>query len=176
MQPKIQLRYSPDKTGFVSALFYIELGVDVYGWYAESLGRRFSSAFFMLENFYANRPAVLYQSMEDDVYGMWISDSPMTDHEIRCPLPEPVPHELERIQSQFVQEWLFFENDPAAATELAVYRNRDLPLQAVNIKPRKLQRLGKTGGNWEHNTSGSNADIFELMHKRWNVNQRIAIR
>ena len=53
MQPKIHIRYSPGPGGFVSALFYFELGADIYGWYCDAQEHRFSAAFFMLENFYA---------------------------------------------------------------------------------------------------------------------------
>jgi hypothetical protein len=177
MQPRIHIRYAPGPGGFVSALFYVELDADVFGWYAEARGRRFSGAFFMLENFYAPHVPVLYRSLEDDVYGPWIVESPQAGNEIRCPLPEPVRHELERIQSKFVQDWLFFENDPAAQAELATYQERRLAPQAVNVRSRKLHRLEKKNKTmWEHSTAGTDINVMEFLRKHWRGNEKTALR
>jgi hypothetical protein len=173
MQPKIQIRYSPGQDGFVSALFYLELNADIYGWYTEARRHQFSAAFFMLENFYAARTAVLYRSAEDDVYGPWMSDSRAAGNQIRCPLPEPVRHELERIQSKFVQDWLFFENDPGASAEMAPYRERRLTPHAVNVRSRKLHRLEKNNGTlWEHSTPGSDSNVMDFLRKHWRVGEK----
>jgi hypothetical protein len=177
MQPKIHIRYSPGPGGFVSALFYIELDTDIYGWYCDAQEHRFSAAFFMLENFYAAHAPVLYRSLEDDVYGLWIVDAPAARNPVRCPLPEPVRHELERIQSKFVQDWLFFENDPAAAAELATYQERRLAPLAINVRSRKLHRLEKKGEIlWEHQTPGSDGNVMDFLGKHWRGGDRAAIR
>jgi hypothetical protein len=176
MQPKIHIHYSPVPPGFVSALFYIEFDDDVYGWYALAEGHYFSAAFFMLENFYAERSAVLYRSVADDVYGPWVIDSTQADNEIRCPLPEPVRHELERIQSNFVEDWLFFENDPAAALELAAYDSQRLSIHAVNIKSRKLNRLEKSRTSWEHGASGIDLNVIDFLQKHWDANEKVSQR
>jgi hypothetical protein len=172
MQPKTHLRYFPDEPSCVSALFYVEYGVDVYGWYTHAEGSSFSAAFFMLENFYVNRSTELYRSIEDDVYGSWTSDFPSIDSEIRCPLPEPVRHELERLQSNFVDEWLFFQNDPAASLELRAYASHQLLIHSVNIKSRKLNRLDKTKTSWEHKTSGIDSNVMEFVEKHWRLNEK----
>jgi hypothetical protein len=177
MQPKIHLRYSPGPTGFVSAMFYVEVEADVYGWYAEARQRRFSAAFFMLENFYAPHTPVLYRSVEDDVYGSWIQDTIVSGEQVRCPLPEPVRHELERIQSVFVQDWLFFENDPEAEPERRIYDERRLTLLAVNVKSRKLARLEKQGlALWEHSTPGSDPNVMDFLGKQWRVSGKGALK
>lgn len=176
MQPKTHIRFLPDEPSSVSALFYVEHGVDVYGWYthadAQAGGARFSAAFFMLENFYMNRSSVLYRSLEDDVYGPWTNDSPPIDTELRCPLPEPVRHELERIQSNFVDEWLFFENDPAASSELLSYENHRFLVHPVNIKSRKLNRLEKNNKSWEHKTPGIDSNVMDFVEKNWRLNEK----
>lgn len=174
MQPKIHIRYFPDEPNAVSALFHIEHGVDVYGWYSHAETGSFSAAFFMLENFYAEGASVLYRSIEDDVYGPWISDFPPSDTEIRCPLPEPIRHELERIQSSFVDEWLFFENDPAASQELRAYFNNRLLALAVNVKFKKLNRLEKNEFGCEHKTPGIDSNLMDFIQKHWRVNEKAA--
>jgi hypothetical protein len=172
MQPKSHIRYFPNEPSSVSALFYVEYGVDVYGWYTHAESGSFSAAFFMLENFYVDRSTSLYRSIEDDVYGSWVSDSPPSDTEIRCPLPELVRHELERIQSNFVDEWLFFENDPAASQEFLAYARHRLSIHAVNVKFKKLNRLEKDKPDWEHKTPGIDPNLMDFVQKRWRVNEK----
>jgi len=176
MQPKIHVHYSPVKPGFVSAMFYIESETDVYGWYAEARGRHFSAAFFMVENFYTKRDTALYRSLEDDVYGPWMIDMPAAENEVRCPLPEPVRHELERMQSQFVEEWLFFENDPAVTAELAASRQQQMPILALNIKSKKFKRLEKNGVAFEHSTPGSNPSVLDFVQKYLRYSEKTPAR
>jgi hypothetical protein len=172
MQPRTHIRYFPNQPSSVSALFYVEYGVDVYGWYSHAERENFSAAFFMLENFYVDHPSALYRSVEDDVYGPWISDFPIGGAEIRCPLPEPVRHELERMQSNFADEWLFFENDPAASQEVLTYSSHRLLIHAVNVKSKKLNRLEKNNADWEHKTPGIDSNLMDFVQKHWRVNEK----
>lgn len=172
MQPKIHIRYVPDEPSSVSALFYVEYGNDVCGWYTHAERASFSAAFFMLENFYVDRSIAMYRSIEDDVYGPWTNDFPPIESEIRSPLPEPARHEMERIQSNFVDEWLFFENDPAASRELHAYASHRLMVHAVNIKSRKLNRLEKTKSSWEHRTPAIDLNVMDFVQKHWRVNEK----
>lgn len=172
MQPKTQIRYLPDEPSSVAMLFYVESGVDVYGWYSHAEKDNFSAAFFMLENFYIDRPSALYRSIEDDVYGPWLSDCPPSDIEIRCPLPEPVRHELERLQSNFADDWLFFENDPAVAQEFLAYGNHRLVIHAVNVKSKKLNRLEKNKGDWEYKSQGMDLNLMDFIQKHWRANEK----
>jgi len=172
MQPKININYTLGHFGSVSALFYVESETDVYGWRIQAKGHYFSAAFFMIENFYASRSTLLYRSLEDDVYGPWVTDFPPTGNEIRCPLPEPVRHELERIQSKFVEEWLFFENDPVAEPELAAYEKQQLSIHAVNVKSRKINRLEKRKTDWDHSTPGIDPNIIDFLQKYWRHDEK----
>lgn len=167
MQPKSHIRYIPNAPSSVSALFYIEHGVDIYGWYSHAENGDFSAAFFMIENFYMDSSTALYRSLEDDVHGPWIIDSPFGATEIRCPLPELVRHELERIQSNFVDEWLFFENDPAASQELSVYASHHLLTHAVNVKSRKLNRMEKNEPEWVHKTQSIDLNLMDYVETHW---------
>ena len=165
MQPTIYLCQSEASSPTVSACFYLEAGIEIYGWRIYSKKHRFGAAFFMLENFYAGQRANLYRSIENDVYGPWMSDCPRRYDPIRCPLPEMVRHELERFQSLFVQEWLFFENDPDADTEIEFYEKRSLPVCAVNIKFRKLSRLKKQQKTCEYRMPGFDVHVLDYLKK-----------
>lgn len=165
MQPKLYLCQSEGRSAPLSACFYLEGNRELYGWRLHSKGHRFAAAFFMLENFYDSSKTALYRSVEDDVYGPWMSDYPRRNEEMRCPLPEPVQHELERLQSIFVQEWLFFENDPDAEHEIALYEKEHLSVHAVNVKFRKLSRLLRTQRRWEYRTSGFDLYLLDYLQK-----------
>lgn len=169
MQPNIYLSQTEGRPGTAIACFYLEAGNEIYGWRISGKSHRFAAAFFMLENFYAADHGVLYRSVEDDVYGPWMIDSPRQQGEIRSPLPEFVRHELERIQSVFVQEWLFFENDPEAEAEIAAYDRQGLPIQAANIRLRKLSRFYRTANHWEYRTAGFDKNVSEYLQRHMRV-------
>lgn len=173
MQPKVYISYSPGKPGSVFALFYFEAGVDIYGWHIEARNLYFSAAFFMVENFYAQRAPRLYRSVQDDVYGPWTIDYPPTRDEIRCPVPESVGHELERIQSRFVEEWLFFKNDAHIEAEQSAYDARGMPVHEVNIKARRLHRLYAYGGSWVYTPPGTDANVVQLLRKYWRLSEKV---
>jgi hypothetical protein len=129
--------------------------------------QRMSAAFFMIEHFYAERTAMLYRSMQDDVYAPWTIDYPLRRSPMRCPLPDAVAHELERLQSVFVDDWLFFDNDPGNASERAAFRQRSIPVLAANIQNRRLSRLRRVGRQLEHATPGLDINVLEFLEKHW---------
>jgi len=165
MQPKVHISFLPKNPGAVSALFYVEREADIYGWYAASNSRRFTAAFFMAENFYARRTTVLHRSLHGDVYGPWIADHPPARVGNRCPLPEALRHELERLQFEFVDEWLFFRTDPAIDGELAAYRQHGLPLTTLNIKSKRLKRLSEFDSMLYYATAGADLNVMEFLGK-----------
>ncbi len=171
MQPKIHISFFPENAGLVSALFYVEAEADIFGWYGTSSQRRFCAAFFMAENFYAKRATVLHRSLYGDVYGPWIADYPPNRSRNRCPLPETIRHELERIQFEFISEWLFFKNDPAIDAELAAYQGQNLPVNALNIKSRRLRRLSRKDGTWTYSTAGTDLNVPEFLQKHLRCHQ-----
>lgn len=173
MQPKVYISYVPDGPGSVFALFYFESGADIYGWHIEARNLYFSAAFFMVENFYATHAPRLYRSVQDDVYGPWIIDYPPTKDEIRCPVPESAGHELERMQSLFVEEWLFFKNDIHIDANVAAYRTEGLPVHEVNIKSRRLHRLQKEGASLTHATPGMDLNVVQLLRKYWRLSEKV---
>jgi hypothetical protein len=176
MQPKVYISYSHGDSGALTAMFYVESHIDLYGWYMSTREHQLSTAFFMVENFYATCAPVLYRSIEDDVYEPWITDYPPTQNAIRCPIPDSITHELERIQSNFVHEWLFFKNDPDIASELAAYSTRGLPIRAANIKFKKLNRLDKDDAIWIHKTPGTDFNVADFLEKYWRINEKLLAR
>jgi hypothetical protein len=173
MQSKVYVSYSPEQPGSVFALFYCESGTDVHGWHLETRGPYFSAAFFMVEDFYSGHPPHLYRSMEDDVYGPWMMDCPPTRNEIRCPVPDSVVHELERMQSRFVEEWLFFRDDPHIDAEINAFRELGLPVHEVNLKARRLHRLPGTDGTWKYMAPGTDVNVVQLVRKYWRLCEKI---
>jgi hypothetical protein len=166
MQPHTVLRFSPAPPGQLEAVFFVAEQKDVYGWYAEGDGERQRAAFFMLENFYSDHTPLFYRSLQDDVYGDWVRDQPYYD-KVRCPLPEPLRHELERLQSNFVAEWLFFPTDPSASAEARLFAQRGLPVQAVNIKSRRLSRLEHEQGEWVYATAPADRTLLDFLEEQW---------
>lgn len=165
MQPKIYVAATAGVNGTTSALLHIEAQSDVYGWFLESADRRFSAAFFMLEDFYAQRAAVLYSSMSNDAYGLWIRDQPPAAVPVRCPVPEHVVHDLERLKSKLVQDWLCFAGEPMDAAGTALYDRHGMRARAVNIKPRRLTRLASGRNGWHHWSAGFDPNVLDYLLK-----------
>lgn len=177
MQAKYLLRYRPHTIHSLSdslpagicALMYVEHRSDVFGWYAQARRMNHTAAFFMIENFYAEHATRMYRSEQADVQGSWRREVPLAGDSMRCPLPEPFCHELERLHSSFVEEWLFFPGDPAHRAEVEEYRTRTLPLHAFNIRPRRLRRLQRDQDGWSHDSAGSDQNILDFLQKTWRV-------
>jgi hypothetical protein len=175
MQPKAYISYSPGKLGSAFALFYLESGTDLYGWHIEARSLYFSAAYFTVENFYSERALRLYRSLHDDVYGPWTIDYPPMRHSIRCPVPDGISHELERMQSRFVEEWLFFRNDDHIDGELAAYRELGLPVQEVNIRSRRLHRMTRSGTTLTYVPPGMDLNVVQLLRKYWRLSEKVPV-
>ncbi|MBC7415447.1 MAG: hypothetical protein H7327_10990 [Herminiimonas sp.] len=165
MQPKIYIAATGGAAGVTSALLHLESESDVYGWFLEATHHQFYAAFFMLEDFYAHRPAVLYRSCANDAYGDWVREHPPASNPMRCPVPEGMVHELERLKSKLVHDWLFFDSGADSATELAAYGPHGPARRAVNIRSRKLSRLAHSTGGWHHWTPGFDQNVLDYLQK-----------
>ena len=170
MQPKAHLAFSTAGTGSVEAMFYVASNADIFGWYAQANDQNVWSAYYMIENYYANKSTVLHRSVEDDLCEQWITDFPRSNVEIRCPVAEQIRHELEQMQAQFLQEWLFFDTEPSAAAELAAYHSQQLPVLGMNIKSKKLNRLVKHGKVWTHSTPSLDLYVVDFLQSHFRIN------
>lgn len=167
MQPKIAIAATPGGLDAISALLYVEVHADVCGWLLESTAGCCSVAFFMLENFYAPAPAVLYRSVSDDVYGNWIRAEPPAAHIIRCPMPENIVHEIEPLKSKLVQDWLTFYDSADDRPVSALEQQLDtVPCtRAVRIKPGKINRLTRDTAGLHYATPGCDANVLDYLQK-----------
>ncbi|MBC7514171.1 MAG: hypothetical protein H7234_07020 [Herminiimonas sp.] len=167
MQSKIALAATSGNSGSTWALLYVEVRADVCGWFLDATARHYRVAFFMLENFYATAPAVLYRSVTDDVYGSWVRDEPPATHIIRCPLPENVVHEIEPLKSKLMQDWLTFDDGPTLLPNAARLPKQDAgrPECAVSIKPSKLSRLKRGTAGLHYATPGFDANVVDYLQK-----------
>ena len=165
MQPKIALAATSGSAGSTSALLYVELRADVCGWFLNANARHYRVAFFMLENFYAHAPAVLYRSVTDDVYGAWVRDEPPASHVIRCPLPEAVVHQIEPVKSKLMHDWLSFHDGVADASCLGETAGANPPGRehAVSIKAARLNRLTRGPAGLQYATPGFDANVLEYL-------------
>src|SRR6187200_459577 len=97
--PNVFLAYAPRGAGLRCALAYLRAGRDVYGWFAGPReDARIASQFFLIEDFYTNRPT-RYTAVD-----MAALHSPWA-------LEEGRRHELAQLQEAFAREWLFFRDD-----------------------------------------------------------------
>lgn len=166
MQAKIHIKTTSDSCIFLSALFYIEDGGNVYCWNARGQDGGLSAAFYVVEHFYEDDSIKLYRSLEDDVYGPWVTQTARGGIEqTRSPLPDALSHELERLQSRFVNDWLFFLDDPQSQAQCQAYETRRLPLKAVNLRLKKLGRLLCHENGCQYRTPGFDSNILDFINQ-----------
>lgn len=60
MEAHSYLAYSPRGAGLASALFYLAIGENVYGWYTGASSYAFPAAYFALEPFYSTGATLFY--------------------------------------------------------------------------------------------------------------------
>jgi hypothetical protein len=171
VEPYSYLAYVPRGAGLASAIFYVAVGDDVYGWYTGARSYAYPAAFFALENFYSTRATAFCRSVENDVYGAWVADYAPVVTEIRSPVPEPLSHELERLQGAFVREWLFYPHDHREVEE---YRALGLPVQAINVQARQLHRFSQDQPTWVYVSSGTDLNVVSWLKGVWPLDDRDA--
>ena len=169
IEPASYLAYTPRGAGLLCALFYFTADEDVFGWYTGSQEGEYPAAFFMLENFYSPQQTFFFRSREDDVYGTWLKHTPDGDVPVegRTLVPDSACHELERLQFAFIREWIFYADDDAAGKECAEYRGQGLPVQAVNIRSRKLNKLDKNDLIWTFATATVDMNVISFLMRHW---------
>jgi hypothetical protein len=173
--PMVYLAYAPRGAGLLAAVVYVAVGEDVYGWWTGASNSDFPAAYFRLEDFFSVSGTTFHASRGSDLYGGWAfnysSSTPELDKAV--PVEQDMAHELERMQDAFWAEWLFFSEDKGAAAEIAAYASSELPLQTVNIKTSKLNKLNKDDVIWTYASTGIDLDIIDYMRARWPLDYRI---
>ncbi|MFZ5542210.1 MAG: hypothetical protein ACOZJZ_01540 [Pseudomonadota bacterium] len=175
IEPKVHLAFAPRGAGLLYGVLWFADGKDVYGWYIGSRDGVPEASFFMLPAFYTGRPVALYRTVLDDVYGPWVetTDAPRETALPHTPVPEPLCHELGRLQDEFVRHWLFFDDDPDAAAQAAIYAARELPVRHANIRAERLQKLHTAPAVWHYDTPGADRKVLLALSQRWPLDEQL---
>jgi len=175
IEPKTYLAYAPRGPGVMCALLYVVDGEDVYGWYTGAQGAEYSASYFMLDGYYARRQTTFFRSRENDVYGAWLQHLNGVEKPIDppSPVPETLRHELERMQDVFVREWLFHADAPGTQMDADIYHARDLPVQPVNVRARRLNKLATGYPVWTYASADCDTGVVETLGKYWELDYRL---
>jgi hypothetical protein len=168
-QPEAYIAYAPRGPGLECAVTYFVQGRDVYGWWIGFKDYTYPSAFFKLENFFADADTIFYASEGSDVYGGWRYQYSRSRPELDRPIPidDDICHKLDQLQDAFANEWLWLKGDPDSAQESAAYAQDELAVEDVNVKHHRLGKLKKEAPVWTHESHGLNLDIVEYLSARW---------
>jgi hypothetical protein len=151
------------------AVMWFAEGDDVYGWFIGARDGGHLAGYFMLQDYFSPRDTAFYRSVEDDVQGDWVhvhdGREDLLPHP--PPAPEPVRHELNRLQDQFVRHWLFFDDDPAARGEADALRARELPVRHVNVRSARLDKFRTAPAVWHSDSPESDRSVVVWLSKRW---------
>lgn len=171
IEPHVHVACTPRGALLRCAAFWLARGNHVYGWYTGARGREFPAAFFVLEDYYSKRDTAFYRSEHNDVFGAWCLVTAQSHVRIEAPGPVPpaLAPELERLQDAFAREWLLYRDDAAHAAEADALRARDVPLRAVNLRPKKLDRLAAATPAWSYTTPGADLNVIEFLALRWTL-------
>lgn len=158
--PDVFLAYAPRGPGLRCAVAHLASKRDVYGWFT---GPRddggIAAAFFLLEDFYTNRP-VRYEAVDQpDLHSEW-------------PLDEARRHELARMQDAFAREWLFHRDEARAAAELRAYAEGELAAGEVNVRFERLAKFSTLQPNWTFYSPRFGRSVLRHLAKRWPLEYR----
>jgi len=166
--PQTYIAFTPRGAGLLCAVTYIELDNHVYGWFIGYHDAAFPSAFFKLENFFSLEGTTFFATDGLDIYGGWkfnySSSTPQLDMAI--PIDEELCHKLNQLQDAFLAEWLFFNTEDDIA-EINVYHQNELPVQNVNIKFKKINKMNQSDVIWTYISNKLSMDVIEYMLPRW---------
>lgn len=167
-QPHAHLAYAPRGAGLLYAVMWIAVEDDIYGWFIGSKDGETLASYFMLQDYYAVEATGFFRSVQDDVVADWVEVRGDREYPLpHVPVPEPVRHELMRLQDQFVRHWLFFDDDPDAAPEIAALHARELPVRHVNIRASRLDKLRTAPAVWRHDASEADLNVLLYLSRRW---------
>jgi hypothetical protein len=171
MQPTVHLAYAPRGAGLLCAMFCVVSGEDLYGWYTGARANEMPASFFMLEHFYSTHATAFYRTHVTDVYAHWFLAFPPVEQPLDrpSPLPDALGHELERLQFVFAQEWLYYHADPERGQEVAAYRDLGLPVQEVNIRAQRLNKLNKDAPVWTFSGQRFDPNVLGYLSGNWQL-------
>lgn len=174
--PQTYIAYAPHGAGLMCAVVYFEQGADVAGWWTGARGYEYHSAYFKLEHFFSTKPTRFYVTDGMDLYGGWKFLYSAREPALDKPLPveDAVSHELNRLQSMFVSEWLFFEDEANAGAECEAYEKLQLPVQHANIQSRRLHKFDESQPVWIYRSHDFDLDVIDYLQEYWPLDYRRA--
>lgn len=173
-QAHAHLGFAPRGVGLLYALLWFEQGPDILGWFIGDCSGEPHAAYFVLQSYYqAGRPQFL-RTLRDEVYGPWVEATPSGDAPRPQPaaVPEPVCHELQRLQQQFTRHWLFFADDPDSAAAAQALRERELAVRRVNVRPDRLGKFRLGAAVWRYDAPGADLHVLERLSRLWPLDYR----
>ena len=84
-------------------------------------------------------------------------------------MPEPLLHELERLQDAFVREWLVYDGNAHAAADAKAYAARELSFGPVNLRADKLAKLRTDEAVWTYASPDCDLNIVGTLRRHWSL-------
>ena len=140
--PEIFIAHAPRGPGLRCALAYLSDARDLYGWFTgPESDASIASRFFIIENYYTNRPMRYEAVAPADLHSAWSLD-------------EARRHELARMQEAFVREWL---------------QDRDVQAgwSGLQVRADRLAKLSTAQPNWTFYSPGFARGALRFLAKRW---------
>jgi hypothetical protein len=158
--PNTFIAYAPRGAGLRCALAYLVAERDIYGWYTGPCeDGAFGAQFFLLEDFYSNRPVRYEAIAQANLHSPWSLD-------------EARRHELAEVQEAFAHEWLVYRDEPRAAAELEAYAEAELAAGEVNLRFERLGKLSTVQPNWTYYSPRFERSVLRHLSKRWPLEYR----
>ncbi|TCV89575.1 hypothetical protein [Sulfurirhabdus autotrophica] len=166
--PQTYIAFTPRGAGLLCAVTYIEMDNHVFGWWIGYHDAAFPSAFFKLANFFSLENPAFFVTDGLDIYGGWKFNYSLSAPKLAMPIPveDEICHQLNQQQNAFITEWLFFNTD-ADIEEIKAYHQNELPVQNVNIKYKKLNKLDQSNVIWTYASNNLSQNVIEYMASRW---------
>ncbi len=174
-QAHAHLGFSPRGVGLLYAVLWLEHKKDILGWFIGDKDGEPVAAYFLLQAYYEPGNPRYQRTLQDNVYGPWVEATPSGDAPRPQPvvISEPICHELQQLQQQFCQHWLFFGDDPARSAEAAALAARELAVRRVNIRPERLAKFHHGAAVWRYDAPGADLHVLERLSRLWPLDYRV---
>lgn len=169
------LAYTPYGVGLRAAIMYLKTERDVYGWFTGPQDGQSVSAYFLLDAFYTVSGPRFYATEGTDLYAGWTYDyaaRPAKRLAARQLLDDALCHELDRAQSAFATEWLFYRDAPGAEGDMQAYAEAELALGETNIRYHRLARLSHTHVTWTYYSPRFEHAVLTFLSRHWPLDYR----
>lgn len=174
-QARVHLAYAPRGAGLLYGVLWLAQGDDILGWFIGTRDGEFLAAYFVLQDHRQAGETRWLRSVQNDIYGPWLQAGPTGDIDLPHPppLPEPMCHELMRLQNQFMRHWLFVGDDPEAADEARALQDRELSVRVVNVQPARLNKFHHGAAVWRYDAPGADTKVLAALSQRWPLDERV---